>query len=243
MKKQLFLFLALLVAVAGFSQKVTVTATYYKVKIGARNALKQGMAAHLAKYRPAGSEYAIRVLNVTGGEHNGELLVLANSGVSFKQRDDLKPQPDEMYDDWAKNVSPHLEAMTGGDILIYRKDYSSKLGTLTSTAEKSVSTCYSLIPSKMGKEFWDIVKKLPKVFDRMGANTAAYIAYTGSDRLCYTNRYINGWAELDNDSILKKSYDEEYGAGSYDKDVATFFSSVEKKSTVMLRLNKDLSSK
>lgn len=243
MKKILFVTSVLLFFSAATAQKVTVSATYYKMKLGVRTQLYKAMSEHNAKFRPAGSQFAIKVFNLTGGPHHGELLVLANSGISFKERDGLKPQPDDMYNDWSKNVSPLLESMTGGDVLVYRKEYSSSAGAYAATADKVLSSCYALNSSKLGSEFWDIVKKLPKVFDKLGRNTVAYVAMTGTERLCFSWRLPNGWAELDNDTSLKAAYDEIYGAGMYAKDVAIFRSYIESSTVTMMTLNKEISSK
>ena len=243
MKKALFISAIMLLITSVQAQKVTVNANYYKMKLGVRTQLYKAMAEHNAKYRPAGSPYAVKIYNLTGGPHHGELLILSNSGISFKERDGLKPQPDDLYNDWAKNVSPFLESMTGGDIMVYRKEYSSTAGAYAAAADKAMSTCYALNSSKLNSEFWDIVKKLPKVFDRVGRNTVAYVPVTGVERLCFTWRFPNGWAELDNDTSLQKAYDEVYGAGTYEKDIKIFRSYIESRTSTLMTLNKEISSK
>lgn len=240
MKKVLFILSVMLAVISGIAQEKTLNAYYYKVKMGHRNLLYKAMATHNAKFRPAGSPYAMIAFNLFGGEHSNEILILSNVGKSFTERDNLTPVPAEAQDDLFNSIHPHLEDITGGDLMVYKKEYSnSEFGD---RAEKALNTTYYL-KFNVGKEFWDIVKKLPAVWDKAGMKVAGYVPTTGSSRLVLTRRMPNGWSELDENKNLAKAYDEVYGKGAYDKDILIFRAGVERKDVTMMTLNKEISSK
>lgn len=240
MKKTSLLMLSMLVAMTMLAQEVTMNVNYYKSKLGHRNELIKAMAEHNAKFRPAGSTYAVVAYNLVGGEHNNEILMLSNLGKSFKDRDLTPTASKEAQEHLYSTVHPHIEAITGGDVLVYRKDYSNS--AFNERAEKALTTIYYL-HYNVGNEFWDVVKKLPAVWNKAGMKVAAYTPTTGSSRLFLTRRMPNGWSELDENKSLSKAYDEVYGAGTYEKDIKIFRAGVERKDAVMMTQNKDMSSK
>ena len=240
MKKLLTVLTLMMVAVLSNAQETTMNASYYKVKLGHRNMLNKAMADHNAKFRPAGSTYAIVAYNLVGGEHNNEILILSNLGKSFKDRDQMAPASKEAQDDLYANVHQHLEDITGGDVLVYKKEYSNS--AFNERAEKALTTQYFL-KYGVNDEFWNVVKKLPAVWTKAGMKVAAYSPTTGSTRLFLTRRLPNGWSELDENKNLAKAYDEVYGAGTYDKDIKIFRSYIERKDAIMMTLNKEMSSK
>lgn len=198
------------------------------------------MASHNARFRPAGSPLAVVAYNILGGEHNNEVLVTTQLGWSFKDRDQMPPASPEASDDLYTNIHPHLEGITAGDLLVYRKEYSNV--AFNERADKAQTSVYYLKPT-VGKEFWDVVKKLPAVWDKAGMKVAGYIPQTGSSRLVLTRRMPNGWSELDENRDLAKAYDEVYGKGMYDKEIQVFRNGVERKDVMMMTRNKDMSSK
>jgi hypothetical protein len=240
MKKILFLALSFVLVIGARGQEKTMNLAYWKVKLGQRNLLYKAMAEHNAKYRPAGGEYAMVAFNIVGGDHHGEIAILSNLGKSFADRDKSAPMPDAMLDDAYKTIMPYLESITGGDVLVYKPDYSNS--AFSDRTEKILSTIYYLKFSN-GNEFWDVVKKLPKAWTQAKMNIAAYVPTTGSSRLVFSRRMPNGWSELDENKQLSQAYDAVYGKGTYDKDVQLFRSGVEKKETIMMTLNKEISSK
>jgi hypothetical protein len=240
MKKVIFFFLAIISFLGIMAQETTLNANYYKVKMGHRNQLYKAMAEHNAKYRQAGSSYAVVAYNLVGGEHHNEVLLLNNIGKSFKDRDQMPPIPVGAQDDLYNTVHPHIEAITGGDLMVYKKEYSNS--AFNDRSEKSMTTVYYL-KFNVGSDFWDIVKKLPKVWDKAGMKVAGYVPTTGSTRLILTRRMPNGWSELDENKSLAKAYDEVYGIGSYEKDIQIFRAGVERKDATLMTMSKDMSSK
>jgi hypothetical protein len=222
------------------AQLTTVNSYYYKVKMGHKTQLNKAMASHNARFRPAGSPNAVVAYNVFGGEHNNEVLVIGNLGKSFKDRDLMAPASPEALDDLYTNIHSHLEDITAGDVLVYRKEYSN--AAFDERAEKTLSTVYYLKPT-VGKEFWDVVRKLPAVWDKAGMRIAGYTTQTGSTRLVLTRRMPNGWSELDENKDLAKAYDEVYGKGAYDREIQVFRNGVERRDAMMLTMNKEMSSK
>jgi hypothetical protein len=240
MKKMLIALTLMMVAAVSYAQETTMNAVYYKVKLGHRNMLNKAMLEHNAKFRPAGSNYAVVAFNLVGGEHNNEVLMLSNLGKSFKERDLMAPASKDAQDDLYANIHPHLEDITGGDVLVYKKEYSNS--AFNDRAEKALTTQYFL-KYTVDDEFWNVVKKLPAAWTKAGMKVAVYTPTTGSSRVFFTRRMPNGWSELDENKNLAKAYDEVYGAGTFDKDVKIFRSYVEKKDAIMMTLNKDMSSK
>jgi hypothetical protein len=92
------------------------------------------------------------------------------------------------------------------------------------------------------QEFWDVVKKLPKVWDKAGIKVASYTT-SGLNRLIFSRRFPNGWKELDEPAKLKTAYDEVYGKGAYEKDMAIMRTYVVENETTYMTLQPDLSSK
>ena len=240
MKKMITTLTMIMVVIVSFSQETTMNAVYYKVKLGHRNMLNKAMAEHNAKFRPAGSTYAVVAYNLVGGEHNNEVLMLSNLGKSFKDRDLMATASKEAQDDLYANVHQHLEDISGGDVLVYKKDYSNS--AFSERAEKALTTQYFL-KFNVNDEFWNIVKKLPAAWTKAGMKVAAYTPTTGSSRLFFTRRMPNGWSELDENKNLAKAYDEVYGAGTYDIDIKIFRSYIERKDATMMTQNKEMSSK
>jgi len=238
--KKLLAFLPLLcILIASNAQEKTLNVSYYKVKLGHRALFNKAMEEHNAKYRPANSSFSIVVYNLMGGEHNNEVLILSNLGKSFKERDNAPAPPAGAQDDVYNTIHPQLEAITGGDLLVYKAEYSNS--AFSDRADKAVTTTYFL--KGVGADFWNIVKKLPAAWNKAGIKIAAYMPSTGSSRLVLTKRLPNGWGELDENKNLSKAYDEVYGIGSYEKDMQVFRGGINTIDRVMMTLNKGLSSK
>jgi len=240
MKKQVFSLLFVCMAYGLFAQETTLNAAFYKVKLTERPALYKAMAEHNAKFRPAGSPLAIAVYNITGGLHNGEILILSNIGLSFKDRDKASTSPAGMSDDLYANVLPHFEAITDGDVMVYEKNYSSS--DFSERTDKILNTIFT-IKEGAGREFWDIVKKFPKAWEKSGLKIAAYVPITGSSRLVLSQRLPEGWSELDEKNTFSSDYEAIYGKGSLERDAKLFFSYILSKETMMMSLNRDISSK
>ena len=241
MQKLLFISAICLFALSGFSQANTANFIYYKVNTLHRSAFNEALKTHVAKFRKAGTPYAWAVFNLVGGSHHNEVMALSNIGLSWAQRDELSnlPTNTEAANDFYLNVSPHLDGVTGGEIITFQPEYSN-----SSPAERSAKIRSNLLTIKYApaQEFWDVMKRLPKAWDKAGYKVATYQT-SGANRIIFSRRFPNGWKELDEPSKLKSAYEEVYGKGSYERDIAIMRNYVVENETVFMTLQPDLSSK
>jgi hypothetical protein len=241
MKKLLLISAICLMTSSVFAQANTANFLYYKIKTGQRAAFNEALKTHVAKYRKAGSPYAWAVFNLVGGSHHNEVMALYNVGTSWAQRDEISNMPTntEASNDFYLKVSPFIEGVTGGEIISYQADYSN-----SSPAERTAKVRSNILTLKYApaQEFWDVVKKLPKVWDKAGIKVASYTT-SGLNRLIFSRRFPNGWKELDEPAKLKTAYDEVYGKGAYEKDMAIMRTYVVENETTYMTLQPDLSSK
>ncbi|MFM6938373.1 MAG: hypothetical protein ACKOXH_11915, partial [Aquirufa sp.] len=121
----------------------------------------------------------------------------------------------------------------------FQADYSN-----SSPSERSAKIRSNILTLKYApaQEFWDVLKKLPKVWDKAGIKVATY-STSGLNRIVFSRRFPNGWKEMDEPSKLKTAYDEVYGKGSYEKDMAIMRTYVVENETTYMTLQPDLSSK
>jgi hypothetical protein len=241
MKRLLILSTFCLFSLSAWGQANTTNFQYYKIKPGHRGAFNDALKTHVAKYRKAGSPYAWAVFNLVGGSHHGEVMTLFNIGTSWARRDELSAMPTytEAADDFYLKVSPHIENTTGGEIITFHADYSN-----SSPSERSAKIRSNILTLKYApaQEFWDVLKKLPKVWDKAGIKIATY-STSGLNRIVFSRRFPNGWKEMDEPSKLKTAYDEVYGKGAYEKDMAIMRTYVVENETTYMTLQPDLSSK
>lgn len=240
MKKISLIILSISVLSTVLAQRTTVNTAFLKVKLTERLDLYKGMAEHNAKYRPAGGPFAIIVYNITGGIHNGDLLVLSNIGKSFTDRDNAPKPTEEQTKDLYEKVYSHVESVSEADVMKYSKTYSS--GGFNERSEKVYNVAYYL-KFGTGSDFWDLFKKLKQVWTKLNRNVAVYIPATGSNRVIISQRMTEGWSTLDQEDAFNKVYEEIHGKGSLEKDFKLFASYVERSEAMMMTLNKDLSSK
>jgi hypothetical protein len=241
MKKLLTLSIFCLLTLTVFAQANTANFQYYKVKPGHRGAFNEALKNHTAKFRKAGTPYAWAIFNLVGGSHHGEVMSLYNIGTSWAKRDELGSMPanTEAADDFYLKVSPHIEAVTGGEIITFQADYSN-----SSPSERSAKIRSNILTLKYApaQEFWDVMKRLPKVWDKAGIKVATY-STSGLNRIVFSRRFPDGWKEMDEPAKLKTAYDEVYGKGSYEKDMAIMRTYVIENETTYMTLQPDLSSK
>ncbi len=224
-----------------FAQANTSNFHYYKIKMGHRNAFNQALKAHVTKFRKADSPYAWAVFNLVGGSHHSEVMALYNIGKSWAQRDEMSAMANnqEASNDFYLNVAPHIESVTGGEIISYRAEYSN-----SSPNERSEKIRSNIITLKYApaQEFWDVIKRLPKAWDKAGIKIASYLT-SGKNSLIFSRRFPNGWKELDEPSTLKAAYDEIYGKGSYEHDISIMRNYIVENETVYMTYQAELSSK
>lgn len=241
MKKSILTLALCLATLLSFAQAKTMNFVYYKVKVGQRLAFNEALKTHVAKYRKLGGQYAWSVFNLVGGSHHNEVMALYNVGLSWAQRDDLSAMPanTEASADFYMKVSPFIEAVTGGDILTYQPDYSN-----STVEERSAKIRTNMLTLKYApaQEFWDVIKRLPKAWDKAGIKIATYQT-SGPARLVFARRFPNGWKELDETPKLKGAYEELYGKGSYERDIAIMRNYIVENETVYMTVQPDLSSK
>ncbi len=241
MKKILLIPVLCLFAWQLMAQANTTNFQYYKIKPGHRGAFNEAMKAHTDKFRKAGSPNAWALFNLAGGSHHNEVMALYNIGTSWAQRDEMSSvlNNSEAANDFYLKVSPHLEGITGGEIITYQAEYSN-----SSPSERSAKIRSNLLTLKYApaQEFWDVIKRLPKAWDKAGMKIATYQT-SGQNRLIFSRRFPNGWKELDEPSKLKASYEEIYGKGSYERDIAIMRNYIVENETVYMTFQAELSSK
>ena len=241
MKKLLILSMLCLGTLQVLAQANTANFQYYKVKIGHRGAFNEALKNHVDKYRKAGSPYAWAVFNLVGGSHHNEVMALFNIGKSWAQRDEMSalPSNQDAADDFYLKVSPHIEAVTGGEIISFQAEYSNSNPSERSAKIRSNILTLRYAPSQ---EFWDVIKRLPKAWDKAGIKVATYTT-SGLNRLIFSRRFPYGWKELDEPAKLKTAYDEVYGKGAYEKDMAIMRNFVVENETTYMTFQPEISSK
>ena len=241
MRKLLILSMLCLGTLQVLAQANTANFQYYKVKIGHRGAFNEALKNHVDKYRKAGSPYAWAVFNLVGGSHHNEVMALFNIGKSWAQRDEMSAlaSNQDAADDFYLKVSPHIEAVTGGEIISFQAEYSNSNPSERSAKIRSNILTLRYAPSQ---EFWDVIKRLPKAWDKAGIKVATYTT-SGLNRLIFSRRFPNGWKELDEPAKLKTAYDEVYGKGAYEKDMAIMRNFVVENETTYMTFQPEISSK
>lgn len=239
MKNLLKIIALTLFSITAMAQASTFNFQYYKVKPGHRKAFNEAIKAHTAKFRKAGTPQAWALYNVIGGSHHNEVMALYNLGVTWAQRDELTGGTEEAMQDFYLNVSPHTDGVTAGDIITYRPEYSN-----SSVSERSAKIRTNMITLRypVATEFWDVVKKLTKAWDKLGFKIASYTT-SGKPRIIFTRRYPNGWKEMDKEGQIKDAYDEIYGKGAHEKDMAIMRNHIIENELMYMTMQPDLSSK
>jgi hypothetical protein len=219
MKKIKILVALAFVSIAVFAQETTMTTQFHKIKVGHNNAYTDASEIFINKFFPLnGGKDGFIAYNITGGKHNGEKLYAYDRGKSFADRDITAPSTIDNIrwsDNWSSTVAPHIES-NEVDVLVYKADYSNS--KFEERADKALVTEYTIKGIGNKKVFTDILKKFPKVYDKLGWKIAVYTTTTGTDRLISVSRLQNGWKDLDTASDFAAAYDELYGKGSFDRD-------------------------
>ncbi len=246
MKKLLVMIALTLISSATFAQQKTKTEniSFLEVKMGHRTQFNTAMETHLSKFTSVKDGIPeVTGYNITGGNHHGEYLIAQNSRKSWSDRDVVTPTTMEnirQTEYWELNIAPHLEGVTG-DILVYEPEMSN-LG-VDDKSEKRVVTEFTVINGS--KALTDQLRKMPKVWDKLGRKMGVWVTYTGVARY-FAVRYLpNGWKELDDekDDEFAIAYDEVYGKGSWDKDRLIFTNGWTNTDKFMMTLNTRLTSK
>jgi hypothetical protein len=248
MKKQLLMVALTLISFAPFAQQKTFTINFafFKIKMGHATSFIDDDETFITKFLPVKDGKPLMTgYNITGGKHHGEYLFLNNAGKSFTDRDVVTPETIDNIrwrDNWNLTVAPHIESITN-DIFVYNPEFSNLVGDEKS--EKFVVTEYTV--KNNSKAFDDVLKKLPKVFNKLGRKIGITSAYTGGNRYNVIRYLPNGWKDLDDikDSDISTAWDEVYGKGSWDKDGVSliFANGWSRTDRFMMTLNKRLTSK
>ena len=184
MKKLLVMIALTLISSATFAQQKTSTVniSFWEVKMGHRTQFNTAMETYLSKFTSVKDGIPeVTGYNITGGNHHGEYLIVNNSGKSWADRDVVTPPTMENIrrdEYWELNIAPHLEGVTG-DILVYKPEMSN-LGVDDKSAEKRVVTEYTVINGS--KALTDQLRKMPKVWDKLGRKMGVWVTYTGIAR-------------------------------------------------------------
>ena len=246
MKKLLVMIALTLISSATFAQQKTSTENilFWEVKMGHRTQFNTAMETYLSKFRSVKDGIPeVTGYNITGGNHHGEYLIVQNSRKSWSDRDVVTPTTMENIrrdEYWELNIAPHLEGVTG-DILVYKPEMSNR--GVDDKSEKRVVTEFTVINGS--KALTDQLRKMPKVWDKLGRKMGVWVTYTGVARYFAVRFLPNGWKELDDekDDEFAIAYDEVYGKGSWDKDRLIFTNGWTNTDKFMMTLNKRLTSK
>lgn len=222
MKKLIVLLCLLGISLTGFSQATTIQSSLYKIKVGHNLAFRAALEDHVNKFRKSGSPYELDVFYITGGTHRGEYRFNTRVGFSWEQRDASPSLTPEMQNDFAKNVAPHIEGITGGETYIYSKKNSNTPFKSTDTNPSRTSrTMMWYLKFSPPTEFWDVVGKYAKYWDKRGHLNIVLFSATGPSTLSFVRRLPNGLKELDGANVNREVWEELYGKDSFDKDMAT----------------------
>ena len=246
MKKLLVMIALTLISSATFAQQKTSTAniSFWEVKMGHRTQFNTAMETYLSKFTSVKDGIPeVTGYNITGGNHHGEYLIVNNSGKSWADRDVVTPTTMEnirQNEYWELNIAPHIEGSTA-DILVYLPELSNR--GVDDKSEKRVVTEFTVINGS--KALTDQLRKMPKVWDKLGRKMGVWVTYTGVARYRVVRYLPNGWKELDDakDDEFAIAYDEVYGKGSWDKDRLIFTNGWTNTDKFMMTLNKRLTSK
>jgi hypothetical protein len=244
MKKLLVMVALTLISSATFAQqkKSTMNTAFWKVKMGHNNTFLDAAEKFISKFSPVkDGKPQVTGYYISGGKHDREYLLISNIGKSFADRDVVTPPAIGRGDNWTLNIEPHLEGISA-DLLVYEPEMSN-LG-VDDKSEKFVNTEMTVINGS-GYGLPGQLRKMPKVWDKLGRKMGVWVTYTGVARY-YLVRYLpNGWKELDDakDGEFAIAYDEVYGKGSWDKDRLIFTNGWTNTDKFMMTLNKRLTSK
>lgn len=241
--KKMTLFVALtLIGFATVAQEKTMNGQFQKVKIGHNGGYVDAVENMVNRFFPA-KIGGFATYSITGGKHHAEYLILSNIGKTFTERDNTTPPTIDNIrwgDTWAATVAPHVESVEA-DVIVYKSEYSNS--PFEEGSEKSMVTEYTIKGIGNRKAFNDVVKRFPKVWDKLGVKFAVFTSETGTDKLIMVRRLPNGWKDLDIKIDFPTAYDEAYGKGAYDRDVTIASNWWTKTDKYMMTLNKRLTSK
>lgn len=219
--KKLLLFLCLTgISLSGFSQAITFQSNTYKIKLGHGAAFRAAFENHVNKYQKLGSPNEMTTFMIGGSKQNVQYRVSSRVGLSWAQREVSPQQTAEQNNNWRENVLPHLEEQTIA-IQIYMTSYSNTPLISDDPNPNRVSRTMSMtLKFAPPQEFWDVVAKYKKYWDKRGHSYIVSSTRTGANTLNFTRRLRNGVKELDDTVFIQGPWEELYGKGSYDQDMA-----------------------
>jgi hypothetical protein len=184
-------------------------------------AFRAAVESHVDKYQKLGSPYEVTVYQIGGGKYNGQFRFVGRVGFSWAQREAAPQNTAEQNNNWRENVLPHIEEQTGFGIQLYRTMYSNTPLKSDDTNPNRVSRTMSMaLKFAPPQEFWDVVAKYKNFWNKNGSSYIVTSAATGPNTLNFIRRLRNGVKELDAGGVMIGPWDELYGKGSYDKDMA-----------------------
>lgn len=219
MKKLLLVLCLAGINLCGFSQAVTYHYNTYKIKMGHVPNFRSAFENHVNKFHKLGSSNEVTTY-VHSNSHQSEFHLSMRVGYSWAQRQSGPQNSAEQNNNWEINILPHIEEQTSV-ILVYHTNYSnSPLISDDPNPNRLILTMSMTLKFAPPQEFWDVVAKHKKYWGKKGQSFIVLQSVTGTSTLKFTRSLRNGAKELDDTIPNREPWDELYGKGSYDQDMA-----------------------
>ncbi|MFZ1677068.1 MAG: hypothetical protein WBP41_14955 [Saprospiraceae bacterium] len=187
----------------------------YTPKLGMRDMLEKGLAAHNKKFHTA-NPYKIGVMRTISGPGTGD-YTLVMGPVTLSQIDG-RPSGAEHDADWQKNVIPYVEAVSDAAFWREYKEVTyAPAGSMNFT--KSRLRFFTLNPGQMDR-MKAALKLISEVYKakNIQASYTVYIRYGASQGPHIAAEIgMANWSFLDEPNTFQKDFEEVHGVGSYQK--------------------------
>ena len=187
---------------------------------------KKGMAAHNKKYHAADPYKAIVRINVSGPNTGSYIWVM---GPTTWTQMDNRPGKGEHDTDWDKNVAAYCESMSPPSYWRAVKDvnYDPAPGKNTKMSRARFN---EIRPGQMDR-FIELMKQIAatnkQVKSSMGFSMAIRQDWArGSNAITFGS--FDKWAQLEGNNQFRKTFEELYGDGSWDRFIEEIEMSVDR---------------
>ncbi len=206
---------AIFLTTTGISQEkksyTMVELTYMLPKIGMEKAFVNSVKEHNKKFHSQ-DPYIASLDRIATGKYTGWYVWIMGS-TTFSQLDN-RPSKGAHEDHWNKTVSPTVKKYGMTEYWRLNDKLSFKANDIKPPLEN-----IWFIKVKKGNyyRFKDVIKKFTAAFEKKGDNFFIYNNQFNQDdgrdvAIVWT---MNSWADMDDDSSIKKYYEEVNGEGSW----------------------------